>query len=65
MEDVHIWILDSMFPSLPSRHYVVQLHMLGKTRSFGILTNVTDPRIFFYLAFSHTTIKEVDYLEDS
>ena len=58
MEGVHIRILDSMLPSLPSRHYAVQLNMHGQTRSFGILKNVTNPGIFLYLAFSHKTTEE-------
>ena len=65
MGGVHIRILDSMFPSLPSRHYSMQQHMHGQKRSFGILKNVTDPGIFFYLAFSHKMIEEGHYSQQS
>ena len=49
MKSVHIRSLESMFPSLPSSNYAVQLHIHGQTRSFGILTNVTNPAIFYIL----------------
>ena len=69
MRFIHIRILDSILPSLPPSHYVVQLHMHRRTRIFGILKSVTDPGIFFpclrsYNGQRRTLLKSVSIIAD-
>ena len=69
MRFIHIRILDSILPSLPPSHYVVQLHIHRRTRIFGILKSVTDPGIFFpclrsYNGQRRTLLKSVSIIAD-